>query len=237
LLKNILHYPKKIVNRNWYHTELAVAKLPFYWLHLPRPFVQKPDGPAPKLENEGWQWLPVSWLYYWMVKAVPTDPVNNGCYLRDNGINPDTTWKLALDLCRCHCSFVGSKETSNIEELVQNFREGIVLHQNNLHIKFVIQKLKNHNRIYGIERLKDQALFQKADCWLDELEITGDAKSDDTVATEIIEATKLFFSPTNLMTIGRKHGTITVSEGRHRICAAYKFNVPALPVYVLGGDL
>ncbi len=209
----------------------TAAKLPFFWLDEPRPRPNPPDLPEPVLV-EGWQWFPVPWLYYWMILMNPTNPINNRCRIKSYGVNPDTTWPLILDVCRAHCTLAHTDSGKTfLERAILSFRKALEKPEAQQRIRHIRGKLREIDLDTGFDRLLKEDPYRSEE----EADTTLFAWLEDEVPFPSLlpsgEALSLFLEGDRIMVFAVKGEPPKVS-GRHRICVAYKFNIPALPVYV-----
>lgn len=198
---------------------------PFYPYQPNEATPNRPASPEPD-PQPGWQWIPVPWLYYWMATQ---NPINNHCNQLRRSTNPDTTNRSPKTVC-VHCEAGPDCRGDAIVELAYCFASLVLSSGNEGRITYRLGEFTT-----GFERLVEYVKRERDG---------GDTSWINDVVTwrrDMSLSAPLMPSDNDILTIclGNQRirvdcfeGSRKVGNGRHRICAAYRFGVPALPVYV-----
>ena len=154
----------------------------------------------------GWNWVSVEWLYGWMIK---THPINNDC-VRLNGKDGD-----CLD---CPAAY---RRGDMIIWLVDGLKRALASEEG-----LYRAELARYEGQAGFEWLKQYALThsaRKVTVLSDGMEVN----EEDVAILQPIEA--LIWEPIKVV-MDNKRPYIT--DGRHRVCAAYQFGVADLPIWI-----
>lgn len=154
----------------------------------------------------GWNWVSVDWLYGWMIK---TQPINNRC-VRLNGNDGD-----CLD---CPAAY---RRGDTIIWLVDGLKRALVSDG-----AFRVE-VEKHEKEEGFERLRKYVLSHPAG----EATLLSDGKP-------VNEEDLAPFQPVDVL-IGKQRIRVVmdnqrpyITDGRHRVCAAYQFGVADLPIWI-----
>ncbi len=156
--------------------------------------------------QRGWNWVSVNWLYGWMIR---TQPINNRC-VRLNGQEGN-----CLD---CPAAY---RRGDMIVWLADGLKRALVSERS----VFLVE-LKTFEREESFDRLREYALSRPAG----EVTLLSDGKA-------VNEEDVAFLQPIDVL-LGQRirvvmeGGRPYITDGRHRICAAYRFGVLDLPVWV-----
>ena len=164
-----------------------------------------------------------------MVLQDKKDPVNNRCTMREQeNINSHTNWAPLLWIC-LHCRAAPYRRGDMIRQYVDRFKQGLtdipemVDGHDTSPLKTYFLPTKDKNDAYVVDytypafNKNYKAVDAQPYVTIKEAQDVFFGKSDG-----VIGLSPKPFSP----------DTYLVSSGRHRICAAWRFGVPELPVLV-----
>jgi len=187
--------------------------------------ILKPSTARPIL-TQGWQWVPTSWLYYWMLK---NKPINNRCSLLNK-------YEICLTMSnfelREHCIYCPAgygNRGDTIISLIDKFCVALV--EGDANLSFYSTNDEGFDLL--LARAKEQIALISLSVQNSQLALWRQSMDIPNPPTyESSDALSVMLGGSKLYIGAWKSSEIGIVNGRHRICAAYRFGVPELPVFV-----
>lgn len=157
--------------------------------------------------QRGWNWVSVDWLYGWMVR---TQPINNRC-VRLNGQGGDCL--------NCPAAY---RRGDMIIWLVDGLKRALISERGVFGVE--LERFRGED---GFERLREYAFSHSAG----RLTLLSDGKAVNEEDLAPLQPIDVLIGTQRIRVVMEGERPY-VTDGRHRICAAYRFGVLDLPVWV-----